>query len=294
MNTASSGAETRARSRLGTRLWLAAAFGVLAGTLCVVLSLVVGERARDFARMETSRYLARLAAEYQERIGPVPEPVRARLARSALEASADPALGVELMLIAADGTVLVGPPALEGVRLSARAAGPEQRWPDGRDYLAAAGTTGADGEARWSTLARVRADAAFAFADRLQAAVLWAALILTLVGVAVGWVFATRHARPLERLTLAAQQIAGGNDRVELPPLDDNREVKRLAQALRAMVARLRAQSESLREAQDRLQRRVHERTAELVRVQAELELQVAEAKLAQEQLARQLAERSS
>lgn len=294
MNTASSGAETRARSRLGTRLWLAAAFGALAGTLCIVLSLVVGERARDFARMETARYLGRLAADYQERIGPAPELARARRARSALEISADPALGLELMLIAADGTVLVGPPSLEGVRLSARAALREQRWPDGRDYLAASVAAGGDGEPQWSTLARARADAAFAFADQLQRAVLWAALILTLVGVGAGWIFATRHARPLERLTLAAQQIAAGSDRVELPPLDDNREVMRLAEALRAMVARLRAQAESLREAQDRLQRRVHERTAELVKVQAELELQVAEAKLAQEQLARQLAERSS
>jgi methyl-accepting chemotaxis protein len=291
MSTASSGAEVRTRSRLGTRLWLAAAFGALAGTLCIVLSLVVGEHARDFARMETARYLGRLAAEYQERIGAVPEPARARRARSALEASADPALALELMLIAADGTVLVGPPALEGVRLSARGALREQRWPDGRDYLAASVAARGDGEP-WSTLARARADAAFAFADELQRAVLWAALVLTLVGVGAGWIFATRHARPLERLTRAAQQIAAGSDRVELPPLDDNREVMRLAEALRAMVARLRAQAESLREAQDRLQRRVHERTAELVKVQAELELQVAEAKLAQEQLARELAER--
>jgi methyl-accepting chemotaxis protein len=292
MNTASSGAESRWRP--GAPLWLALAFGALAGTLCIVLSLAVGERARDFARVETGRYLARLAAEYERALGPAPDLARARKARAALEASADPVLPVELMLLAPDRTVLVGPARLEGGRLALHgpAGGLEQRWPDGNRYLVAT-AAGRKGQAAWSTLARTRADAAYAFADALQRAVLWSALVLTLVGVVAGWIFATRHARPLERLTRAAQEIASGNDRAELPPLDDNREVMRLAEALRAMVARLRAQAESLREAQERLQRRVHERTAQLVKVQAELELQVAEAKMAQEQLARKLAERA-
>jgi methyl-accepting chemotaxis protein len=197
-------------------------------------------------------------------------------------------LPVELMLVDRDGTILVGPEDLEGTRLAAPAT--IQRGRDRRLFLTAASVTPKskdDPTPAWSTLARTRADLAFAPAAALQRDILWASLLLALAGIAAGWVLGTRHALPLEALTRAAQEIARGNDRAELPPLDDNPEIERLARALRAMLLRLRMQAAALEDAQEHLQRRVHERTAELVKLQAELQLEVAEAKLARDDLAR-------
>ena len=279
MSTTSTGSERRVR--FGLRVWLALAFGAIAAALCVALAFAIGKRASDVVEQETGRYLARLAVEYRD--AAVPGDLdAARRARVAIESSVDPALPVELMLVDSDGTVLVGPASLEGagVLLNGGSAVAVQRWPDGEHYLVAVTDR---------TIARARADAAFAGVAELRRAILWAGLFLALAGIAAGWILATRHVRPLEALTRAAQQIAAGNDRVDLPPLDDNHEVQQLADALRAMLSRLRAQAESLRDAQDRLQRRVHERTAELVKVQAQLQLEVAEAKLARDELARAL-----
>ena len=210
--------------------------------------------------------------------------------RGALEATSDAAMHVELLLTGREGAVLAGPEGLNGVNLGrqpARGATARlERWADGQRYLVAAAQPAGRGGLDWHALARTRAEYAHGAAAELQRAILWAGLLLTLIGLAAGWVLATRHARPLEALTRAAQQIAAGHDRTELPPLQDFGEIARLAQALRAMVARLRAQAESLRDAQAGLQRRVHERTAELVKAQAELELEIAAAGLARDERA--------
>jgi methyl-accepting chemotaxis protein len=303
MSTTSTGSEVR--RRLGLRLRLGLVFGTLSGLLCVAAAFAIGERARDAARVEGGRYLARLATEYQQnlqragrgRLGAGVDLSRARKERAALEASADPALPVELMLVDRDGTVLVGPPDLQGIKLQGIKLGipPNgqvvlQRMREGQRYLLAAGLTPApQGSAApaWRTFARTRADLAFAAASALQRDILWAGLLLALAGICTGWVLGTRHAQPLEALTQAAQEIAAGNDRAELPPVEGNQEVARLAQALRAMLSRLRSQAQSLREGHEHLQRRVHERTAELVKLQAELQLEVAEARLARDDLAR-------
>src|SRR5262249_21477544 len=87
----------------------------------------------------------------------------------------------------------------------------------------------------------------------------------------------------LESLATAATAIAAGEHRTTLPRLQDNLEMARLSDSLRAMLAHLREQSESLREAQDRLDQRVRERTAELVKLQAQLELEVADTMVARD-----------
>jgi PAS domain-containing protein len=307
---------------MGMRGGLALTFGTLAGLLCVALAFGVGQFARNLMQAETGRYLSRMAFEYRERLEdsrnrrePIGEIARARgllpvegargviagqldLAsartfRTRIEASGDPALGVELMLVARDGTVLVGPPGVDGVQVHVPQAAHSgvgallQRWPDGEQYLIRASVPASEAGTGWSVIARTRADAALAPIDLLQRTLLWAGLALALLGIFVGWILATRHARPLEALTRAAQAIASGNDRAELPPLDESQEVTDLAEALRAMLSRLRVQAESLREAHERLQRRVHERTAELVKAQAQLQLEVADATTARDDLAR-------
>lgn len=296
MSTLLTGFERSRGSLLAMRVRLATAFGALAGILCVLLAFAVGEAARELARIETGRYLSRLAIEYHDRLDEGARDLAwARKLREGIERSAAAALPAELMLVGPNGTVLIGPIDIEGSKVAipsmqAQTDAIVQRWPDGERYLLAASparTAGDPLRVGWTIVARTRAEAPFAAATRLQNSILWAGLFLALAGMAAGWTLGTRHVRPLEALTSAAQEIASGNDRIELPKLADNREIARLAEALRVMLSRLRAQAESLREAQERLQRRVHERTAELVKVQAQLQLEVAEAKLARDDLAR-------
>ena len=202
------------------------------------------------------------------------------------------AVDAELLIVDDERRVLAGPATLVGKQVPMRttrgASVALERWPDGERYLVAStAPRHSDSGLNWRGVARMRVEAAQAPAADLRRILLWAGLVLTLTGLATGWILATRHARPLIALTRAAQKIAAGDERVQLPVPDDYEEISRLAGALRAMLARLRAQSESLRHGREELRRRVHERTAELVKAQADLELQVADAKLAREELAR-------
>jgi diguanylate cyclase (GGDEF)-like protein/PAS domain S-box-containing protein len=137
------------------------------------------------------------------------------------------------------------------------------------------------------SIARKRQDVAFAPVYALQRAILWAGLALALAGIGIGWLLAARLARPLELLAAAAGDIAAGKHRAVLPRLDNNREVTRLSEALRAMLAHLREQAETLREAQDRMEYRVRERTAELVELQAQLELEIADTMVARDDVSK-------
>lgn len=199
---------------------------------------------------------------------------------------------VELLLSRGDGNIILGPTPLLGKKialpLGSHVGAPAtiERWPDGEEYLAAGSVTRGQGEGMtlgWATLARERASVAFAPVRELQRSILWAGLVLALAGIGAGWLLATRIARPLESLADAAQAIARGELRAALPLLRDNLEVARLSASLRAMVSHLREQSESLREAQDHLDRRVRERTAELVELQAQLELEIADTMVARD-----------
>jgi PAS domain S-box-containing protein len=215
--------------------------------------------------------------------------------RDDTQRTADSQSPFELLLTSSDGTVLIGPAALVGQKvplpLGARVGAPAaiERWPDGEDYLAGGSPMRGIGgglNLGWISIAREPARTAFAPVSALQSAILWAGLALALAGIAAGWLLATRLARPLESLAEAAQSIARGEHRVTLPRLSENLEMQRLSEALRAMLSHLREQAESLREAQDRLDQRVRERTAELVKLQAQLELEVADTMVARDDAA--------
>ena len=211
--------------------------------------------------------------------------------RADIVAYSDSGSPFDLLLVQGDGTVLVGPEPLLGskvpIGLGKRASAPAEieRWPDGEDYLV--GGSASRGGLDWVILARKRRADAFAPITDLQHAILWAGLVLALGGIGAGWLLARRIARPLESLAAAAGAIAKGDHRTTLPRLDDNLEVAKLSEALRAMLAHLREQSESLREAQDHLELRVRERTAELVKLQAQLELEIADTMVARDDVAR-------
>jgi HAMP domain-containing protein len=296
MNTSSTGSSLRVQ--------LALAFGALAGVLAVTLSLAIGHYASEAARVEIGHSLARLAVEYRDRLDTGPAAAAggrldlawAERLRADIEADAPASGPFELMLVQGDGSVIVGPPALlgkkvpmpVGVRVGAPVA--IEHWPDGDGFLAggsASRGTGNGLDLAWVSIARKRQDVAFAPVAALQRAILWAGLALALAGIGAGWLLAARLARPLEALAAAAGEIAAGKHRAALPRLTDNLEVARLSEALRAMLGHVREQAEELREARDRLEHRVRERTAELVELQAQLELEIADTMLARDDAAK-------
>lgn len=216
--------------------------------------------------------------------------------RADIEAGAPASSPFELMLVQSDGTVMIGPRALIGVKvpmpLGAHVGAPAaiEQWPDGEKYLAGGSASrgiGAGLDLGWVSIARKREAVAFAPIAALQRAILWAGLALALAGIGAGWLLATRLARPLEALADAAAEVVSGKQRAALPVLRDNVEVARLSSALRAMLSHLRGQAGELREAQDRVEQRVRERTAELIGLQAQLELEVADTMVARDDLSR-------
>jgi len=297
MNTSSTGSSG---ARVSLRVQLALAFGALAGALAIVLSLVLGHYASEAARVEISHYLTRLAIEYRDKLDAGPAgrldlAVAERL-RATLEDEAPSGRRHELLLVRIDGTAVAGPPGLVGKKvptpLGARVGAPAviEAWPDGGEFLAGGSAlrrVAEGGEEAWVSVARQRRDVAFAPVGDLQRAILWAGLALALAGIGAGWLLARHLARPLESLAAAASEIAAGKHHAALPRLRDNLEVARLSEALRGMLAHLREQSETLREAQDRLEQRVRERTAELVELQAQLELEIADTMVARDDTSR-------
>ncbi len=122
---------------------------------------------------------------------------------------------------------------------------------------------------------------------RTEARVLLVAAI-TLIALAAGAGLAALILRSIRALSLATQGIAAGNlgARVSAGPED---ELGRLGSSFNAMAERIEAQARDLERARDGLERRVQERTAELVQTARNLEIEVVERKRVQSKLGAQL-----
>lgn len=151
---------------------------------------------------------------------------------------------IELLLLSADGTVLVGPPTLEGKKppLSFALAGAQgiartgvETWPDGKAYLTSvlpAVGVGNIPSFGWSLVARQPIEVAltdtYAANQRLLP-------IIALCGfsiVALSIVFAWWVARPLTRLAAAADDLSRGGTTAPIPHERRYREVSVLSDAL--------------------------------------------------------------
>ncbi|MEO8203242.1 MAG: diguanylate cyclase [Betaproteobacteria bacterium] len=216
--------------------------------------------------------------------------------RDSIESYAQPDTPFELLVVGADGRVLLGPAALAGTRLPAGELIPSrlhsyearlQRWADGMDYVVGSSSTrgfGASTGLGWGVIARQRVDFAFAPVRELQTRIALAGGFIALLALAFGWAMATRVSRPLIAISQAADAISQGSRRVEIPPGGSYAEIDRLSRSLRAMLRKLSIQEEDLRQAQDHLEARVRARTAELAKAKAEMELEAAERTLARDE----------
>lgn len=130
----------------------------------------------------------------------------------------------DALLVARDGTVLVGPAALEGRRLSQRAAlaggqatglTTEEDWPDGRRYLARVVSAGAAGGGEtpsfgWSIIVRQPSDAITALERDVARRVLVPAGLAALLVLAAGVLLARLLGRRAAALAATGAAIADG------------------------------------------------------------------------------------
>jgi HAMP domain-containing protein len=151
---------------------------------------------------------------------------------------------IELLLLSADGTVLVGPPSLEGKKLPgafALAAGQGiersgvETWPDGRTYLTSVLPAVGKGDIPsfgWSLVARQPTEVAlvdtYAAASRMLPIILLCGVFIVVVSLGFAWWVA----RPLSRLAIAADQLSQGPAQAPVPHERAYREVSILSEAL--------------------------------------------------------------
>jgi len=147
-------------------------------------------------------------------------------------------------------------------------------WADGFQYLTVATarlTARPNSGLGWRVVARREARQAMAPALAIRDRIFAIGGILAVLGAAVGGILAHRIARPLGNLADAAARIRAGELGVQMPQIRYFREVSVLSSALNSMVTSLRRNEARLAVLNAGLERRVAERTAEIVRAHDQL-----------------------
>ncbi len=187
------------------------------------------------------------------------EPLRKRIA------------DVDVIILASDGTVLLGPPELVKQKLSGQQSSIRQaldrgtgfqleKWPDGTEYVTGFNPTKGFRDYKglgWTVLVRQKAATAFTPAERLGQEIMLGGLIAAAVFALIGYWAAGQIAGPLLSLSQVADKLRGGDETSELPNYRSFAEVETLSNSLKALVDRLE-------------QRRIAEAQAERDRAYAE------------------------
>ena len=185
---------------------------------------------------------------------------------------------VEVLNLAGEGTVVLGPGDLRGERLgvdlptlAALTAGAEEAtargpWPDGRDYFTAASRARASAERPrlpWTVVVRQPVAVALAPSRDFIEMLALGGATFALLSALLGWWAAERLADPLRALAAAASRVEGGPVGTRLPTPRGYAEIGELTGALSALLARLGERDRALAAMNADLERRVAERTAE-------------------------------
>ncbi len=199
----------------------------------------------------------------------------ARDLRQAIFETLDRSRTVELLIVATDGRVLLGPGALEGSRLelasvAAAAAGKTgygiERWPDGRSYVVgyskSKGYRASPGLG-WTILVRQDLGEAEEPVRHLQYRLLAWGIAMALLFSVLGWLAARAISRPLLDLVRTAQVLETGQP-APAAATNGYKEVQTLGDSLNSLVASLQQKEADLRSLNVSLEQRVEERTAEL------------------------------
>lgn len=188
---------------------------------------------------------------------------------------------IDALIVGRDGTVLLGPGALQGTKLDLaslrEAAGQEagylvEQWPDGQSYLVGfSRSRGRDDYPGlgWTVLVRQALDEAYAPARALRRRALLSGVGLALAFSLVGVLLARHITRPLGRLVRDAQRIRRGESLPLLPGAGSYVEVDTLSDTLNALVADLVTRRGELQGLNATLEARVEARTRDLERALA-------------------------
>lgn len=170
----------------------------------------------------------------------------------------------EMLLLAAEGTVLLGPESLIGQSLdslqhlpAADATTPSwaiETWPNGERYVTGyAPSLGHEDfpGLGWLAVSRKPVATAFAPIDKLQGAIMSMGFLLAVLFAFIGWVIASRMVAPLTRLSRAADLVHDGAGAETIPMENGYPELERLSTSMRNMVGRLLDQYNTINRLED-------------------------------------------
>ncbi|XYD12091.1 ATP-binding protein (plasmid) [Methylobacterium sp. NMS12] len=186
---------------------------------------------------------------------------------------------VEVLILAGDGTVILGPgdqagqridavlPALSALTSGAELASARGTWPDGGAYFTGASRARPSTDQPtlpWTVLVRQPVEVARAISDPIINRLMLGGAAFTLLFALLGWSAAERLAYPLRALARAASGIDASAGDARLPKPRGYLEIAELTDALTSLLARLGERDQALALANVDLERRVSDRTAEL------------------------------
>lgn len=140
------------------------------------------------------------------------------------------------------------------------------RWPDEVMWLTTATPVAAPtiGDLEWQVVLRQPVESALAAVAELQRTLLWLAVPVTLLSMALAWLLAGSFSRPVEELAMVARRIDEGDETADFPERSNIDEVRHLSASLRGMTATLLRRRAELVQTNLWLEQKVAARTAEL------------------------------
>ncbi len=162
--------------------------------------------------------------------------------------------GMEVFVVAREGTVLLGPSKMIGHPLAftpnAGKLGWEKRhWPDGDAYLIGY-STGVEGamvkDLGWTVIVRQPAKLAMQAVEHMRNRVYLVGLLLAGLLGAIGWLAAGVITRPLRAITCAAERIRHGHKDAAIPMVGGARETRILSQTLGDLINNLMTSDSAL------------------------------------------------
>lgn len=204
-------------------------------------------------------------------------------AEEALDSTKTP--GKEILLVSRNGLVLSGPEQarselanLAPLTMQAINQGTHnsgyllEKWSNGKTYLIGYAKSSGYRDypgLGWVSLVRQDVTEAFAPARRLQQRILMIGIAMGLLFAWLGWLMAGRIARPIARISQAANRVAAGDLVYNVPEQRGDDEVAHLTKAIHAMVSNLTREITQRRKAEEsmRLSAKVFENNTEAIMI---------------------------